>query len=191
MSWPYLWSDQNKYPGNVIIHGLLRQITFFLSWHYSRDLCKIVQQWPSMFSTNGKSKLKIFIALMWYFARRNSHVVCSNVMNSPLIRDNSLKPINAYRLYASVDWTSIVSDSSLSPIRHQAIIWTIAGILLIGPLGIKIQWNLNRNWYIFIQENWFENVVWKNGGHFFLGFSVSLRLWNIEVNVEVKSTRLD
>ena len=30
---------------------------------------------------------------------------------------------------------SIVSDNCLSPGRHQAIIWTIAGILLIGPLG--------------------------------------------------------
>ena len=27
------------------------------------------------------------------------------------------------------------SDSGLSPGRHQAIIWTYAGILLIGPLG--------------------------------------------------------
>ena len=29
----------------------------------------------------------------------------------------------------------IVSDNGLSPGRHQAIIWTNAGILLIGPLG--------------------------------------------------------
>ena len=29
----------------------------------------------------------------------------------------------------------IVSDNGLSPKRHQAIIWTSAGILLIGPLG--------------------------------------------------------
>ena len=27
------------------------------------------------------------------------------------------------------------SDNGLSPGRHQAIIWTNAGILLIGPLG--------------------------------------------------------
>ena len=31
--------------------------------------------------------------------------------------------------------TIIVSDNGLSPRRHQAIIWTNAGILLIGPLG--------------------------------------------------------
>ena len=28
-------------------------------------------------------------------------------------------------------------------------------------LGSKLQWNLNRNLHIFIQENTFENVVWK------------------------------
>ena len=28
-------------------------------------------------------------------------------------------------------------------------------------LGNKLQWNLNQNQYIFIQENAFENDVWK------------------------------
>ena len=49
-------------------------------------------------------------------------------------------------LYASVNWDSIGSDNGLSPDRRQAIIWTNARILLIGPLGtnfneirIKIQ----------------------------------------------------
>ena len=31
----------------------------------------------------------------------------------------------------------------------------------------KLQWNLNRNSYIFIQENAFENVVWKRAGILF------------------------
>ena len=33
--------------------------------------------------------------------------------------------------------TIIGSDNGLSPGRRQAIIWTNAGILLIGPLGIN------------------------------------------------------
>ena len=49
-------------------------------------------------------------------------------------------------------------DDGLSPDRRQTIIWTNAGILLIGPLGKKLQWNLNWSLYIFIQENEFENV---------------------------------
>ena len=50
----------------------------------------------------------------------------------------------------------IGSDNGLSPNQCQAIIWTNFGILLIGTLG-----NLNHNLYIFIQENAFDNVVWK------------------------------
>ena len=52
--------------------------------------------------------------------------------------------------------TIISSDNGLSPRRRQAIIWTNAGILLIRN---EIQWNFNRNSYVFIQENAFENVV--------------------------------
>ena len=56
----------------------------------------------------------------------------------------------------------IGSDNGLSPDWRQAIIWTNAGILLIEPVGTnKLLWNLSRNSHIFIQENVFENVVWK------------------------------
>ena len=48
----------------------------------------------------------------------------------------------------------IGSDNGLSPGRRQAIIWTNAGILLIGHLGINFS-GFNRNQYIFIQENAF------------------------------------
>ena len=36
----------------------------------------------------------------------------------------------------------IGSDDGLSPGRRQAIIWTNAGILLIGPLGTNFNENL-------------------------------------------------
>ena len=58
-------------------------------------------------------------------------------------------------------WTSIDSDNGFLPGRRQAIIWTKAGILLIWTYRNKLQWNLNQNLYIFIQENAFENVVRK------------------------------
>ena len=56
----------------------------------------------------------------------------------------------------------ISSDNGLSPGRRQAIIWTDTGIL---TLGNKRQWNHNRNLYIIIQENAFENVVREIGDH--------------------------
>ena len=45
-------------------------------------------------------------------------------------------------IYASVKHTNIASDNDLSPIRRQAIIWTNAEILSIGPLGTKISGHL-------------------------------------------------
>ena len=55
----------------------------------------------------------------------------------------------------------IGSDNGLSPDRRQAIIWTNAGILLIGPLGTHFSENFNWNSNIFILENALENVVCK------------------------------
>ena len=49
---------------------------------------------------------------------------------------NSLRPGEAYICVSKL--ASIISDNGLSPGRHQAIIWTNAGILLIGPLGTNV-----------------------------------------------------
>ena len=38
-------------------------------------------------------------------------------------------------IYESLNWVIIGSDNGLSPVQRQAMIWTNAGILLIGPLG--------------------------------------------------------
>ena len=57
--------------------------------------------------------------------------------------------------------TIIGSDNGLSPGQHQVIIWTSARILLIAPFTNKLQWNLNQNTKLFINENALENVVRK------------------------------
>ena len=54
----------------------------------------------------------------------------------------------------------IGSANGLSPDRRQAIIWTNAGILLIGPLETNFS-EILIEIYIFIQENSFKSVVWK------------------------------
>ena len=48
------------------------------------------------------------------------------------VLDISLRPSDAYM---RSKLTIIGSDNGLSPGRRQAIIWTNAGILLVGPLG--------------------------------------------------------
>ena len=57
--------------------------------------------------------------------------------------------------YASMNWVSIGSDKGLSLIRCQAITWTNAHLLSIGPLRT----NFSEIWKLFIQENAFENIV--------------------------------
>ena len=63
------------------------------------------------------------------------------------------------------DPTIIGLDNGLSPDRRQAIIWTNAGMLLIGPLGTNFNEIL-----IGIQAFSFERMHWKcrlrNGVHF-------------------------
>ena len=62
-----------------------------------------------------------------------------------------------WKCFSAIFQLAIIgSDNGLSPGRRQAIIWTIAGILLIGPLGTNFSEIL-----IGIQENAFENVVCK------------------------------
>ena len=39
-----------------------------------------------------------------------------------------------WHIHASLNWVIIGSNNGLSPVQRQAIIWTNAGILLIGPL---------------------------------------------------------
>ena len=50
--------------------------------------------------------------------------------------------------------TIIGLDNGLSPARRQAnnVNWALRN---------KLQWSLDRNYYIFIQEIAFENVVWE------------------------------
>ena len=69
---------------------------------------------------------------------------------------------------------SIGSDNGLSPVRRQAITWTSAGLLSIGPLRINFSEIWNRNSCIFIQENAIDNVVCQIGGHFVQGVDKAL-----------------
>ena len=53
--------------------------------------------------------------------------------------------------------TIIGSDNGLSPSHYLNQCWNIVN----WTLRNKLQWNINRNSYIFIQENAFKNIIWK------------------------------
>ena len=73
--------------------------------------------------------------------------------------------------YVSVNWVSIDSDNGLLPVRRQAITWTSARLLPIGPLGV----NFNEIW-IKIKKLSFRKMHLKlssvklfHGSHFIKG----------------------
>ena len=72
--------------------------------------------------------------------------------------------------------TIIGSDNGLSPGRRQAIIWTIAGILLIGPLGINFSEML-----IGVQIFSFKKMYSKMSSEKWLPFCLGLNVLNLWV----------
>ena len=97
----------------------------------------------------------------WFSGKHSYDEICSKT--GELLRFNLIYfEFNSLTPNPSLNWPIIVSDNSLSPDHCQAILWTNAGIMLIGPWR-KFQWNFDQNTTIFIQENMFENGVWKMG----------------------------
>ena len=76
-----------------------------------------------------------------YTQKSPSNLFCMDYLDEFLqktfyrIIPNRLKNEAEWRIYASLNWVIIGSDNGLSPVRRQAIIWTNAVVLLIGPLG--------------------------------------------------------
>ena len=63
--------------------------------------------------------------------------------------------------------TIIGSDNGLSPGRRKAIIWTNAGILLIGPWATDFNEIFIKMKQFSFLKNAFENVVWKTAAIYF------------------------
>ena len=81
-----------------------------------------------------------------------------------------------------VKLTIIGSDNGLSPGRHQAIIWTNAGILSIGPLGT----NFSEIWNSFgIQTSSFKKMHLKMSSANRRPFCLGLNVLNIKNNYEM------
>ena len=76
------------------------------------------------------------------------------------------KPLHAeWRIYICVNKLTVIgSDNGLSPGRRPTVIWTNAGILLIGPMGTNFNEIL-----IEIVIISFKKCIWKRrqeiGGH--------------------------
>ena len=75
-----------------------------------------------------------------------------------IVRINSLRLSDAYmHQQNNHHWLKLWLVTWSTPSHYLNRCWNIVNL----TLGNKIQWNLNRYLYVFIQENAFENVVWK------------------------------
>ena len=77
------------------------------------------------------SKFTLAQAKAWGFMKTNS-INCPQWVDSSRLRDT----------YMSADEDIIDSYDGLSPVQHQAIIWTSNGLMLIGPMekGSDSEW---------------------------------------------------
>ena len=65
----------------------------------------------------------------------------------------------------SVNWVSIGSGNGLSPVWHEAITWTNAGLLSIGPLGTNSSEILIKIQNFSLMKMHLKNVVSQIGDH--------------------------
>ena len=97
-----------------------RSFHVFFDLHLNKRLGK--QSWGWWFEMPSRS--------LWRHCNVESMLICVGKVRWFMGRE--LRPSDTYICVSGL--TIIGSDDGLSPGRHQAIIWTNAGILLIGPL---------------------------------------------------------
>ena len=93
--------------------------------------------------------------LLWWCALLDCN---KNVRMSASVVVNSLRPRDAYmRQWTNQHWFRQWLVAWPAPSHYLNQCWNILNWIHRN----KFHWKLNRNLYIFIQENAFENVVWK------------------------------
>ena len=78
--------------------------------------------------------------------------------------------------------TVIASDNGLSPERRQAIIWTNAGIMLIGPLGTNFS-----DFFVEIQTFSLKKIRLKMSSAKCCSFRVGLNVLTQQVSMDIHS----
>ena len=130
---------------------------------------------------SGVSHLNEVSRNIWQWKNSFLLVFCKKKWLKYVDLINSLRPS---------DIAIIGSDNGLSPGRRQAIIWTNAGILLIGPLGT----NISEIW-IRIQTFWLKKIHLKMSsakwrlfclGHNVLSWVIAVGMGNIGVDTTLE-----
>ena len=66
-----------------------------------------------------------------------------------------------YKAQPRQNWPKITTYDHIPQIFITSCTWFRRGVLCYRGFRKKLKWHINRNSYIFIQENAFKNVTWK------------------------------
>ena len=111
-----------------------------------------------LFDVKGQSEICKSNRLRILFLLKASSKTWQWIFHEPENSDHTLTHWGRVAHICVGNLIIIGPDNGLSHGRRQAIIWTNAGIFLIGHRGTNL-WKINWYLYSFIQENSFENVV--------------------------------
>ena len=131
------------------------------SWPHLQDYKRYISRKNNMELIPNSSSLWCIFKNLWLVCKKQVLKVWASV--------DSMRPGDTYmRQETKQHWFKqwIVGWAVPSHYMNQwwkSVRWALRN---------KLQWNLNRNSYIFIQENKFENVVRKKWRPFCLGFNV-------------------
>ena len=131
----------------------------FFSCHGSTLVMSCIKFCSVHFINIDTSKKKFPLSFHWNFKKSLVKWVTS------LLVLNSLRPSDAYmHQQTNHHWFRKWLVAWPPPSHYLNQCWDIVN----WTLRNKLQWNLNQNPYIFIQENVIESVDCENGGHLVL-----------------------
>ena len=135
----YISSDRLKHHLDSLKHWGLDKMADILHtafcWdfpvHFFYSSCSFGSNWPIANIGAGNEWFGIEQVIRHYLSNDDPFVSLgpNELIHIPLLRHIGI--------YASMHWVSTGSDNGLSPVRHEAITWTNAVLLLIRPLGIN------------------------------------------------------
>ena len=125
--------NESFWPVSQISGSPLAQIMFYLPLSFRVALLILEQSHncpsASESTLNDMDKINLYLTRKKYTTK---YIPSINCWNAPLTHWGRVTHICVNNL------TIIGSDNGLSPNRRQAITWTNAGILFIGPLGTNL-----------------------------------------------------
>ena len=135
-------------------------LVLVMAWHLLATSHYLYQYWRIFNSTLRNNLQGNLNCCANIFVQENAFENVAWKMVSILNQPQCHLPLVPH-INASVNWISVGSDNGSSPFSVPSHYLNQCWLIFNSALRNTLQWNLNWNANIFIQENAFENGVWK------------------------------